>query len=279
MSEGPDQIDLSRVAVHTITCKPLSLRDLCEGLSARGFGGVSVWREAIDEAGGTAEAKAIVDGAGLRVPALVRGGFFVSADPEERATAIDENRRLLDQAAELGAEMVVIVPGSSSDVPLAEGREHVTRGLEGLLNHAENVGVTLALEPLHPMYAGDRSCVNSLAQGREICERLTGGRIGVAVDVYHVWWDPDLEREIAALGKAGLICAFHACDWLSDTQNRLTDRGLMGDGVIDVCGIRGMVERAGFDGDVEVEVIGERYWAGDQMAYLDQIAERCRSAT
>lgn len=267
---------LNRFAVHTITTKPLGFADCCESLAEAGFGGVSIWREAIEQMG-CAEARRIAEANGLSVPAFVRGGFFVARDPHARRHAISENARVITQASELGADMVVIVPGSAPDVPLDEGRLQVERALTELLPEAERAGVGLALEPLHPMYAGDRSCVNRLAEARAICDRIDHPNVGVAVDVYHVWWDTDLASEIRLLGGHNRIMAFHVCDWFADTRNRLTDRALMGDGIIDVAGILKMVREAGFRGAIEVEIIGDRYWERDQHVYIKSIAERCKS--
>jgi sugar phosphate isomerase/epimerase len=139
--------------------------------------------------------------------------------------------------------------------------------------------VKLSIEPLHPMYAGDKSCVNRMAEAREICEQLQSKWLGIACDVYHVWWDPDLDREIELAGQQGTLLGFHVCDWRLNTRHMLTDRGLMGDGCIDVPGLRAKVEAAGFDGFNEVEVFSEEYWAMDQATYLQLILERYREAT
>ncbi|MEM7711925.1 MAG: sugar phosphate isomerase/epimerase family protein, partial [Pseudomonadota bacterium] len=172
MSVSPSKLSLDRVAVHTITCKPMPLEQLCAALKDRGFGAISVWREAIEEAGGTRTAKAIIKDAGLEATALVRGGFLPSPDATERQSAIDENKRIIDEAAAINARMVVIVPGAHPEVDLSDARRMVTDGLGALTHHAQSAGVGLALEPLHPMYAGDRSCVNTLKQAREICNQL-----------------------------------------------------------------------------------------------------------
>ncbi|USN98632.1 MAG: sugar phosphate isomerase/epimerase [Phycisphaeraceae bacterium] len=276
MSDIEPIIDLSRIAIHTATTKPLAIEQAVEKYAELGFGGVSVWDDVVDAAG-TGRVRALVQGAGLRVPALVRGGFFVSADPADRAASIGKNRHRIRQAAEIGAEMVVLVAGAEPGVPLESAREQATAGIAAILPEAERAGVKLAIEPLHPMYAADRCCINRIADARAVCEALASPLLGVAVDVYHVWWDPDLEREIEALGRTGRLLAFHVCDWKADTGHLLLDRGLMGDGVIDLRRIRGMVERAGFDGLIEVEIFSKHYWAMDQDRYLELIAERART--
>jgi sugar phosphate isomerase/epimerase len=264
--------DFSRLAIHTMTNKPWSLAECIEGYTAAGVGAVSVWRNVLEPMG-AAEAGRMLAGAGLTVPALVRGGFFPAADAAGRQAAIDDNRQCIDEAAEIGAEMVVLVVGALPGMELAEARKQVTDGIAAVLPHAESQGMKLAIEPLHPMYAADKSCVNRMAEAREICDALAHPLVGIAVDVYHVWWDPDLALEIAAAGKRNRLFAFHICDWRGETRHLLTDRGLMGDGCIDIRQIRGWVEAAGFDGYNEVEVFSEEYWATDQTAYVAKIKD------
>ncbi|MEL7086969.1 MAG: sugar phosphate isomerase/epimerase family protein [Planctomycetota bacterium] len=273
---------LSGCAIHTMTNKPWSLAECCAHYAAAGVGGISVWRNTVapEEGGvGLAEAVKIVAASGLAVPAYVRGGFFPAPGNAERQTAIDHNKVMLDEAAALGADQVVLVVGAVPGMPLGEARKQTADGIAACLGHAEAVGVKLSIEPLHPMYAGDKSCVNRMAEGREICERLRSPWLGLAVDVYHVWWDPDLEAEIARAGRQGTLLGFHVCDWRLETRHLLTDRGLMGDGCIDVAGIRKLVRAAGFAGLDEVEVFSERYWAMDQPQYLALIAERYSGLT
>ena len=159
---------------------------------------------------------------------------------------------------------------------LPEARRHVADGLAKLLPYAESNGVKLAIEPLHPMYAGDRSCVNRMAEARHLCEQLQSQWLGIACDVYHVWWDPDLKQEIALAGQQGTLFGFHVCDWRLPTRDLLNDRGLMGDGCIDIPTIRDWVESAGFDGLNEVEIFSTEKWQLDPGEYLQQIAVACR---
>ena len=268
--------DLSRCAVHTMTNKPWTLAECCEHYASAGVGGISIWRNTVapEEGGvGLDEAARTVKGSGLAVPAYVRGGFFPARDPEKRRAAVEHNKVMLDEAAALGAEQVVLVVGAVPGMPLAEARQQVADGIAACVDHAERVKVKLSIEPLHPMYAADKSCINRMAEARRVCEAVGSPWLGIACDVYHVWWDPYLEDEIRRAGQAGLLFGFHVCDWRVNTRDLLTDRGLMGDGCIDVRGIRTMVEAAGFDGFNEVEVFSTDYWAMDQAAYLDKIVE------
>lgn len=272
--------DLSRCAIHTMTNKPWSLAQCCEHYAAAGVGGISIWRNTVapEEGGiGLDEAVEIVRGSGLSVPAYVRGGFFPAVAEADRQAAIDHNKTLLDEARALGADQVVLVVGAMPGMPLADARKQVTDGIAGCLDHAKDAQVKLSIEPLHPMYAGDKSCVNRMAEARKICESLGAdarGFVGIACDVYHVWWDPDLEAEIKLAGEQGTLMGFHVCDWRLNTRHMLTDRGLMGDGCIDISGIRRCVRNAGFSGFDEVEVFSEEYWAKDQTDYLATIVDR-----
>ena len=274
--------DLSNHAVHTFTNKPWTLRQCCDAYAKQGFGHVSIWRNVVaeDEGGvGLDEAVKIVQGSGLSVPAYVRGGFFPAADAGRRQAAVDHNKRLLDEAKALGADQLVLVVGADPAQSLEESRKQTQDGIAACLNHAEQTGVKLAIEPLHPMYAGDKSCINRMAEAREICEALQHDKLGIAVDVYHVWWDPDLEVELRLAGEQNTLFGYHICDWRLETRHLLTDRGLMGDGCIDIAGITQMVRATGFTGPAEVEVFSEHYWAMDQSEYVELIAERCGGET
>lgn len=261
---------LSQLAIHTITNKPWSLRECVDAYASAGIGGISVWREVIEPIG-VDEAARILRDSGLRIPALVRGGFFVHPETSKRRRAIDTTRRCLEEAATIGAGVLVLVPGAHPQVDLATGRSHVRDAIETLITEADSHDVRLALEPLHPMYAGSRSCVNTLAQAREMCAAINHERLGVAVDVYHVWWDDALESEIESLGREKRLFAFHVNDWLPETNDLLLDRGLMGEGCIPIRRIRRWMEAAGFDGSIEVEVLSRRWWAFDQGEFLSQI--------
>lgn len=267
--------DFSRLAVHTQTNKPLSLAACIERYTAAGIPAVSIWRHVLGPPGLEAAGRMLRD-AGLAVPAIVRGGFFPSASDRRRREAIDDTLAAIEEAAAVGAAMVVLVVGAEPGLPLAEARKHVADGIAACIDSAAASGVRLAVEPLHPMYAADKSCVNRMAEAREICDTLDSPVVGIAVDVYHVWWDPDLQQEIARAGRAGRLFAFHICDWRVETRDLLTDRGLMGDGCIDLRTIRSWMEDAGFNGYNEVEVFNEEYWAMDQADYIELIKKAYR---
>ncbi len=262
-----------RLAVHTITTKPWSLAEAAKYYSARGIGGISVWIEALQGIDDH-EAHRILSDAGLKVPALVRGGFFCHDSVAERQNRIDRNRKLLATAAAIEAEMMVLVVGAHPGSPLATQRQWVADAIDALIPDVEATGVKLAIEPLHPMYAADRSCINRIAQARQICQQLNHPMVGVAVDVYHVWWDPDLQHEIELLGQQKTLFGYHLCDWRVPTRDMLNDRALMGDGCIDLPGITAMVRAAGFDGWDEVEIFSEDHWQSDQHQFLDAIIDR-----
>lgn len=264
--------DFSRLAIHTMTNKPWSLAECIAGYSKAGVPGLSVWRNVV-QAAGVKEAARMLRGSGLQVVSLVRGGFFPAREAAGRVKALDENRRAVDETAAVGAPLLVLVCGSVPGLPLAEARGQIAEGIAGLLPHAAAARVKLAIEPLHPMYAADRSAVVTMRQSREICERLRSEWLGMAVDVYHVWWDAELEAEIRSAGSAGLLAAFHLCDWRVETRDLLNDRGLMGEGCIDLRAIRGWMEEAGFRGWREVEVFSTERWKQDQSAYVEEIKQ------
>ena len=180
--------------------------------------------------------------------------MFPASDEAGRRAALDDNRRAIDEAAAIGAQCLVLVVGGlpKGSRDLADARRQVHDGIAALLPYARQADVPLAIEPLHPMFAADRACVNTLAQAHDLCDELGDG-VGVAVDVYHVWWDPDLARQIARAGRR--ILAYHVNDWLVPTTDLLLDRGMMGDGVIDLRAIRAQVEAAGYRGHCEVEIL------------------------
>ena len=264
--------DLSRCAIHTMTNKPWSLRQCIDAYTKLGIGGISVWRNVIEPLGATEAAKMLRD-SNLRIPALVRGGFFVAPTPAARQSAIDANRRCIEEAHAIGAEMVVLVVGAAPGTPLPDARQQVADGIAACLPDAQATGVKLAIEPLHPMYAADRSCINRATDARLICEQLKHPKVGIAFDVYHTWWDPDLESELRLAGQQNTLFGFHVCDWRVNTRDFLNDRGLMGDGCIDIPTIRSWAESAGFRGMNEVEIFSTDYWSMDQHAYLQKIKD------
>ncbi len=253
--------DLRWLSINTATTRgQWDLRQAIDGVARAGIAGISPWRDQL-QAMGVAAAAAAIRANGLIVTGLCRGGMFTEFDRAGLQRALDDNRRAIDEAAAIGARCLVLVVGGLAprSRDLAAARALVRDGIAALLPHAREAGVPLAIEPLHPMYAADRACINTLEQTNDLCDALGEG-IGVAVDVYHVWWDPMLERELARAGRAGRILAYHICDWLVPTRDLLFDRGMMGDGVIDLRRIRSWVEAAGYAGLCEVEIFSKENW-------------------
>src|SRR5262245_45005691 len=234
------------------------LREAVEACARHGIMAIDPWRDQV-AAIGLAEAERIITANGMRVTGYCRGGMFPAADAAGRGAAIDDCKRAIDEAATLDAECLVLVVGGlpKGSRDLAGARHMVADGLAAILPHARDASMPLAIEPLHPMYAADRACVNMLAQALDLCDALGDG-VGVAIDTYHVWWDPDLERQIARAGDR--ILAYHIGDWLVPTRDLLLDRGMMGDGVIDLPRIRKLVHDAGYRGLTEVEIFSAENW-------------------
>jgi sugar phosphate isomerase/epimerase len=262
--------DYSKLCVHTLTTKPWNLQQCAENYSAAGIHGITIWRNVL-EGQNLKEAKAMLDDFGMNVVSIARGGFFPSIEREKRQLAIDDNLLAIEQAAAVGAPVIVLVCGADGKQPLEKSREQIKEGILKILPQAKAAGVKLAIEPLHPMYAGDRSAINTLAQANQMTEEINSEFVGIAVDVYHLWWDNTLQQEMIRCGKNGKLFAFHVCDWNVPTTDFLNDRGLMGDGCIPVKQIRGWVEETGFSGYNEVEIFSDKYWATDQKMYLEKI--------
>jgi sugar phosphate isomerase/epimerase len=212
----------------------------------------------------------------LEIASSCRGVFFPAIDQAKRDPAIDDNKKPIDEAAELGTTMVVLVCGAEPRQSLEDSRKQIQEGIASLLPYAANAGVRLAIEPLHPMYADTRSAINTLGQANDVAEALNSPWVGVAVDVYHLWWDPALEQEIKRCGQHGNLLAFHICDWNVPTTDMLNDRGLMGEGCIPVPTIRKWVEDAGFNGFNEVEIFSHKFWKEDQSEFLKKIIKAYR---
>lgn len=260
----------NRLAIHTMTTKPWDLPTACAKFSAAGVPGVGLWRQWLDGRP-LAESRKMLDDHGLKAVSLVRGGFFPYQTAAEKQAAYDDNILALDQAAAVGAPQVVLVCGAKPELSLAENRRHITEGIASLVEHAAKVGVMLSIEPLHPMYADCRSAVNTIGQCNDMIDQIGDAWVGIAADVYHIWWDPQLEQEIKRAGRR--IIGFHICDWLTPTTDFLNDRGLMGEGCIDIKQIQNWVEATGFKGFREVEIFSTRWWAHDQDAFLSEIIQ------
>jgi sugar phosphate isomerase/epimerase len=265
-----DDIDISKLCIHTITTKPWNIEEAAQHFSAAGVKGISVWRDALEGRDIKQTGRLLLDH-GLSIVSLCRGGFFAHRDLNKRKSAIDDNRRAIDEAARLGAPLLVLVCGADPSQSLGESRKQIQDGIGELISHASSAGIKLAIEPLHPMYADTRSAINTMIQANDMASALNSPWVGVAVDVYHVWWDPSLDNEIKRCGENGHLMAFHICDWKSPTTDFLLDRGLMGEGCIRVKQIRSWVEAAGFNGFNEVEVFSTTHWKENQSEYLQKI--------
>ena len=270
--------DASRLSINLATVrKQWDLRAAVEGCARFGIRGVAPWRDQV-QATGLKESARVIRQNGMRVSGLCRGGMFPADDGQERRRRIEDNRRAIEEAATLEAECLVLVcgglPPGSKD--LVGARHMVEDGIATILDDALSAGVKLAIEPLHPMYAADRNVVSTTKQALDICDHLGSDGVGVALDVYHVWWDPDLESQVERAGSKRVF-AFHICDWLVPTTDMLEDRGMMGDGVIEIPRYRRMVEAVGYGGLAEVEIFSRNWWARDPHEVLRACVERFES--
>jgi sugar phosphate isomerase/epimerase len=273
--------DHALLSLNTATVrKQGDLFAIVEACARHGVRAIAPWRDQVAAVGLDRAVRAVKD-AGLRLSGYCRGGMF-PADGAHREAARDDNRRAVDEAAALGSPCLVLVvgglpqfsrPGSAPSKHLPAAHAAVEDGIAELLEYARAAHMPLAIEPLHPMYAADRACVNTLKHALDLCDRLdpqARGGLGVALDVYHVWWDPELSAQIARCGRERML-AYHVCDWLVPTRDLLLDRGMMGDGVIELRRIRGEVEALGFDGFVEVEIFSNDWWS----RAMDEVIETC----
>jgi sugar phosphate isomerase/epimerase len=256
------------------------LIEIIDACARHGIRAIDPWRDQIAAVGLDRAARAVRD-AGLDLSGYCRGGMFTS-DSSRRGEVRDDNRRCVDEAKALGAPCIVLVvgglpqysrPGSEASKDIVGARTQVEEALAEMLDYARQAKLPLAIEPLHPAYAADRACVNTTKQALDICDRLDPGRsgmLGIALDVYHIWWDPELSGQIARAGKDRLL-AFHVCDWLVPTKDILNDRGMMGDGVIDIKSARAAVEAQGFAGYSEVEIFSNDWWGKP----MDEVLRTC----
>ncbi len=262
--------DFSKLCVHTLTTKPWDIETCVKNYSEAGIHGITIWRNVLENKNLT-QVRSLLDDHGMDVVSLCRGGFFPSVDKARREEAIDENLHAIEQAAAVGAPLIVLVCGADGRQSLEKSREQIADGILRILPAAKSAGVKLAIEPLHPMYAGDRSAVNTMKQANDMAELINSAWVGIAVDVYHLWWDDNLKSEIKRCAGKDHLFAFHVCDWNVPTLDFLNDRGLMGDGCINIPEIRGWVEDSGFNGFNEVEIFSDKFWATDQKVYLEKI--------
>ncbi|HDL19356.1 MAG TPA: sugar phosphate isomerase/epimerase [Bacteroidetes bacterium] len=243
---------------------------IIENYAQAGVKGISVWRDRLADKSPVQLGEEIRK-AEIEIVSLVRGGFFPGKTEAERNAAIDENRLIIDEAAGLGAPMLVLVCGAVPGQAIRQSLDQIEKGLATILPCAEKNGVKLVIEPLHPMYADSRSAIATMKTANDFAEKFDSPFLGVAVDVFHVWWDPDLEAEIKRCGDNGKLMAFHICDWKQDMEDMLNDRGLMGEGIIRIGEIRCWMENSGFNGFHEVEIFSNRWWNTDQNYFLQKI--------
>lgn len=262
----PDQL-----AIHTFTTKPWSIDECIENYARHGFGGISIWRETVQGQDLRRIGKKLAD-SGLVPVSYVRGGFFTGSDAEKRGMAIDDNLSVIREAEALGLPMIVLVCGATPGQSPRENLAQIEEGIRRILPAAADAGIRLAIEPLHPMYAGDRCAVATMADANDLCEAINHPLLGVAADVYHIWWDSKLEQELQRCASAGRLFAFHICDFKADLEHPLLDRELPGHGIGACAGVTKLVKAAGFSGMAEVEIFSRNYWSQNQHDFLDRIA-------
>ena len=287
-SKNHEWLSINTATVRKSRGQDLPLTDIIEACVSRGINAISPWRDQVAAVGLNTVSK-LVKTHGLKLSGYCRGGMFPAATAAGIQAADVDNRQAVDEACELNAPCLVLVvgglpgalAGQAAHKNIQQSRDQVFEGIEKLLAYAKSCNMPLAIEPLHPMYAADRACINTLEQALDVCDKLDPaqtGALGVAVDVYHVWWDPKLQQQIERAGQKRLL-AFHVCDWLTPTRDLLNDRGMMGDGVIDIPKIRGWVEAQGFNGFSEVEIFStENWWQRDHSEVLETCIARHRSA-
>ena len=268
--------DLSRFAINQITTRDWTLEQAVDGYARAGVAGIAVWMEYLDAAGVTQGARMIRD-AGLFVPCLCTSAWVNIADKAGFKAALDENRRRLDAAAEIGAPCLVMVPGglATGEKNLAAARSRVIGAFEELLPHARATGVKLGLEPLHPMYAADRSCLNGFAHCLDLVRTLGSANTGIVADTYHCWWDSGFMPGLREAGPENIL-TFHLCDWLVPTRDVYHDRGMIGDGVIDFAAYKALLDEIGYDGPFEIELFSKLdWWLRDGHETVAVSVERC----
>lgn len=260
---------LSRLSLNQITTNGWNVREAVEGCQRAGIGSIGLWREKVREYG-LAESRRVLEDSGLHLSSLCRGGWFPASTRAERQVRIDDNRRALEEAAALGTDVLVLVCGPAPDRDIVAARQMVEDALTILLPDAQSCGVKLGIEPLHPMFAADRSVIVTLAEANRLVEHFQSAAIGVVIDAYHVWWDADIMQQIRR--AAGHILGLHVSDWPVPLPDTLLGRAMMGDGVIDLRSLRMAVDAAGYTGAIEVEIFNQAIWQspGDEVLALMQ---------
>ncbi|MFD3875511.1 sugar phosphate isomerase/epimerase family protein [Streptomyces sp. NPDC058623] len=268
----------ARLSLNQETIRQWSLPDLVAGCTAAGVAAVGLWREPV-RGFGVRETAKLLSGAGLRVSSLCRGGFFTAADPAGRAAALQDNRRAVEEAAEVGADVLVLVAGGlpPGERDLVGARQRIVDVLGDLVPWAAGFGVRLGIEPLHPMFAADRCVVSTLGQALDIAEQFPAERVGVVADSYHLWWDERLPGELRRAGAGGRIVSVQVADWVTPLpEGVLLGRGQLGDGCVDLRGFRELADAAGYRGPVEVEIFHSGLWAREGSEVLEEVVDRYR---
>jgi sugar phosphate isomerase/epimerase len=257
-----------RLSLNQATVKYASLAEALEVAAAAGYRSLGAWREPVAEVG-LARAAELVKASGLRISSLCRAGFFTAQPGAARQQALDDNRRAIEETAVLAAAgapgsaaVLVLVAGGlpAGERDLVGARARAAEAIAELADDAKAAGVTLAIEPMHPIFAADRGVVSTLGQALDIAEAVAP-EIGVVVDTYHVWWDPELPAQIARAGASGRIASYQVCDWMTPlSADSLLSRGYMGDGHVDFAHVTRLVTDAGYDGDIEVEIFRQEIW-------------------
>jgi sugar phosphate isomerase/epimerase len=269
-----DRTALSRLSLNQRTTASWSLPQAVQGCVDAGLGGIGVWREQLAEVG-LDEARRLITESGLRVSSLCRGGFFTTADPAEARAAEASNREALEETAAIGAATLVLVPGGlpPGDRDLEAARDRAARAIEWLVPHAQQLGVTLGIEPMNPIYAADRGVISTLAQALDIAERFDAADVGVIVDTFHLWWEPGVADQLLRAGER--ILSYQVSDWITPLPtDTLLARGMMGDGHIDFAAFTRAVVLAGYSGDIEVEIFNAGLWALPPAEVVDTMAQR-----
>lgn len=268
------QTELSRLSLNQRTTASWSLPEAIKGCVDAGLGAIGIWREQLAEVG-VDEGCRLVAESGLRVSSLCRGGFFTTADSAEAQKAEANNREALEETAALNAATLVLVPGGlpPGDRDLEAARDRASRALERLVPYAHGLGVNLGIEPMNPIYAADRGVISTLAQALDIAERFDAADVGVVVDTYHLWWEPGVAEQLQRAGQR--IVSYQICDWITPLPaDTLLARGMMGDGHIDFPAFTKAVVRAGYAGDIEVEIFNADLWAAPPAEVVDTMAQR-----
>ena len=262
---------IDRLSINHYSIRQWDLTQLIQGCRNAGIKAVGLWRDKIGAAG-LEQARKLIEESGIAVSSLCRGGFFPYSSDQERIKTIADNQRAVDEAAAIGSPILVLVCGGIGSAGLERSREMVLEGIAGLTPYAQTRGVRLGIEPLHPMFTADRSVIATLEQANTLAEHFSSDTVGVVVDAYHVWWDPNVYREIERAGTR--IFAFHVSDWLVPPPDFLNGRGLMGDGCIDFQRLVAALNRAGYNGPVEVEIFNEQIWSLPGEEALSLITKR-----